>query len=142
MRANAERKVFWLKPIVSLCIALTFVHGCSHRRSVPARRVLILGVDGLDPKLLQQFMDAGELPNFRQLIAEGDFKPLATTMPPLSPVAWSTFISGLDAGGHGIFDFVHRDPKTLLPKLSMSRTIPPAWNLSIGSWTIPLACGK
>ncbi len=79
------------------------------------KKVLVLGVDGLDPKLLQRFADEGVLPNFKRLIDEGDFKPLGTTMPPLSPVAWSTFITGMDPGGHGIFDFIHRDPARYLP---------------------------
>ena len=61
-------------------------------------------------------MDEGFLPNFKQLISEGDFKPLETTMPPLSPVAWSSFITGLDPAGHGIFDFLKRDPKTMIPE--------------------------
>ena len=107
-----------------------------------AKRVLILGVDGLDPGLVQQFMDAGELPNFEQFMTTGDFKPLTTTMPPLSPVAWATFITGLDPGGHGIFDFVHRDPSTILPQSSMSRTLPPKWQLTLGPWVLPLSQGK
>ncbi|ETX00635.1 MAG: hypothetical protein ETSY1_10470 [Candidatus Entotheonella factor] len=107
----------------------------------PDRRVIILGVDGLDPKLLQQFLDSGHLPNFQKLIAQGDFRPLKTTMPPLSPVAWSTFITGMDAGGHGIFDFVHRDPATLQPMASTSKTEPPTWRLTFGSWDVPLAGG-
>ena len=44
-----------------------------------AHKVLVLGVDGLDPKLLQSYVDQGKLPNFKRLIAEGDFKPLPTT---------------------------------------------------------------
>ena len=55
------------------------------------------------------------MPNFARLAARGSFAPLGTTIPPQSPVAWSTFITGLDPGGHGIFDFIHRDPETLTP---------------------------
>ncbi len=62
-------------------------------------------------------------------------------MPPLSPVAWSAFITGMDAGGHAIFDFLHRDPKTLLPEYSMSKAKRSSWNLAIGSWVIPLSAG-
>ena len=80
-----------------------------------AKKVFILGVDGLDPKLLQTYMDAGLLPNFKRLVEQGHFKPLQTSMPPLSPVAWSTFITGMDPGGHGVYDFIHRDPATLMP---------------------------
>ena len=49
-----------------------------------------------------------------------------TSIPPQSPVAWSSFITGLDPGGHGIFDFVHRDPHTMVPYLSTTRTEPAA----------------
>jgi len=80
-----------------------------------AKKVFILGIDGLDPKLLQTFMEEGELPNFKRLVEQGHFKPLQTSMPPLSPVAWSTFITGMDPGGHGVYDFIHRDPVTLMP---------------------------
>jgi predicted AlkP superfamily phosphohydrolase/phosphomutase len=84
------------------------------------KKVIILGIDGLDPKLLKQFADEGVLPNFKKLMDAGDFKPLTTTMPPLSPVAWSTFITGMDPGGHGIFDFIHRKPETYLPSPATS----------------------
>ena len=60
----------------------------------PKKKVLVLGVDGLDPTLLQGFMDDGLLPNFSKLAASGDFKPLQTVMPPLSPTAWSMMRCG------------------------------------------------
>lgn len=77
------------------------------------RKVVVLGFDGCDPVLLRRFIDSGKLPNFARLEKLGGLYPLATTNPPQSPVAWATFNTGLDPGGHGIFDFIHRDPKTL-----------------------------
>src|SRR6185369_13760965 len=56
------------------------------------RKVMVLGIDGMDPKLLQMFVEQGRMPNFKALMAEGDFRPLQTTMPPQSPVAWSMFM--------------------------------------------------
>jgi predicted AlkP superfamily phosphohydrolase/phosphomutase len=106
-----------------------------------APRVFVLGVDGLDPKLLDQFVAAGDLPNFARLIEQGDYKPLQTSMPPLSPVAWSNFITGMDPGGHGIFDFIHRYPDTILPYMSMSRATPPDKTIEFKSWVIPLSSG-
>jgi predicted AlkP superfamily phosphohydrolase/phosphomutase len=106
------------------------------------RNVVILGVDGLDPRLLQQFLDGGYLPNFERLISQGDFAPLQTSMPPQSPVAWSTFITGMDPGGHGIYDFIHRDPQSMRFELSMSKVLPPSRTLGIGSWELPLAGGR
>jgi len=96
----------------------------------------------MDPHLLRQFMDAGEMPHFSSLAAEGDFKALGTAVAPQSPVAWSTFITGMDPGGHGIFDFVHRDPKTMMPYLSMSRAVPAEFSLEVGSLALPLSSGK
>ena len=87
-------------------------------------KVVILGIDGMDPKLLDRFLKAGRLPNFSKLIGRGDFKPLQTTMPPLSPVAWSTFITGTDPGHHRIFDFLHRDPHSLAPEFALVKTTP------------------
>ncbi len=104
-----------------------------------AKKVIILGVDGLDPVLLKQFMAEGILPHFSRLAREGSFTRLQTVMAPQSPVAWATFITGMDPGGHGIFDFVHRDPATLLPEFSMTKTFPPSRTLSLGSWVFPLS---
>ena len=124
-----------------LLILALLMFACIPFQRAPDHKVLILGIDGLDPDLLQCFIDQGRLPSFQTLVHEGHFKPLETVMPPLSPVAWSAFITGMDAGGHAIFDFLHRDPKTLLPEYSMSKAKPSSWNLAIGSWVIPLSAG-
>lgn len=73
-------------------------------------RIIVLGIDGMDYELTQQWMADGKLPHMRRLATQGTFKPLQTTNPPLSPVAWSTFITGMDPGGHGVFDFLRRSP--------------------------------
>jgi len=112
------------------------------RPSGKSRKVLVLGIDGMDPNLLRKHMDAGEMPNFARLIAQGGFRPLQTSTPPQSPVAWSNFITGMDPGGHGIFDFLHRDPATIQPFLSMSKTQGAAHRLNLGSWSLPLSSGK
>lgn len=106
------------------------------------KRVIVLGFDGMDPDLVKQLMAAGRMPNMARLAASGSFSPLGTSIPPQSPVAWSNFITGLDAGGHGIFDFVHRDPDTMMPYLSTSRTAGAERNFKIGKWQIPLEGGK
>ena len=46
---------------------------------------------------------------------------MATTTPAQTPVAWSTFATGTNPGGHGIFDFIRRDPRTYLPDLALNR---------------------
>jgi len=58
------------------------------------KRVIVFGVDGLDPGILEEKMAANLLPNFSAVAAEGSFKVLGTSWPPQSPVAWSNFITG------------------------------------------------
>ena len=70
-----------------------------------APRALILGMDGLDHRLIERWLDEGKLPNLERLRREGGFRPLTTSIPPESPVAWSNFITGMNPGGHGIYDF-------------------------------------
>jgi len=74
------------------------------------RRVVVLGFDGVDPGILNEYMD--RLPALRELATRGTLLPCRTTNPPESPVAWATFATGLNPGEHGIFDFVRRDPKS------------------------------
>ena len=82
------------------------------------KRVVILGLDGLDPVLTQKFMQEGKLPNFKKLSDEGCFHRLDTTHPSVSPVAWSSFQTGVNPSKHNIFDFLDRDLNTYTPKLS------------------------
>jgi predicted AlkP superfamily phosphohydrolase/phosphomutase len=117
--------------------------GCGAGKSEPAPgpRAIVLGIDGLDYDLTREMLDEGRLPNLARLAAQGSFTPLGTAIPPQSPVAWSNFITGLDAGGHGIFDFFHRDPKTIIPYQSTSRTEGSESTLKLGKWQIPLSSG-
>jgi len=90
-------------------------------RGADIRRVIVVGLDGLDPRIASALMDQGELPNLARLRDQGCFSPVATVYPAQTPVAWSTFATGTNPGGHGIYDFIHRDPKTYLPDLSLCR---------------------
>ncbi|MFQ5667420.1 MAG: alkaline phosphatase family protein [Candidatus Binatia bacterium] len=143
------RRVRSAKPCrLGLVLVLAILAGCAKRPApTTLHRVLVLGFDGVDPQLLDRFMAAGKLPHFARLAATGSYQPLATTMPPQSPVAWSTFITGLDPGGHGIYDFVHRDPApagggALLPYLSTSRVEEDGYRLTLGPYALPLRSGK
>jgi predicted AlkP superfamily phosphohydrolase/phosphomutase len=113
--------------------------GCGDQRhaGTERRKLIILGVDGMDAKLTRLYLDEGRLPNLARLARSGSFLPLATVDPPQSPVAWSSFITGLDSTGHGIFDFVHRDPSGPEPYLSTSRTREPR-ELAVGDLVLPL----
>jgi len=88
------------------------------RRNLRARRVIVVGFDGMDPELCRRFMAEGRLPNLERLGAHGTFKELKTTTPSISPVAWSTFATGVNPGKHRIFDFFTRDPKNYTAILS------------------------
>lgn len=102
------------------------------------KKVIFLGLDGLDPKLTERWMDEGKLPNLSRLREQGSYHRLRTTFPPLSPVAWSTFATGVNPGKHNIFDFLNRDLRTYAPELSSAKVRPAARFLKIGKWTWPL----
>jgi predicted AlkP superfamily phosphohydrolase/phosphomutase len=80
---------------------------------------VILGFDGADAKLTQQWIAEGKLPNLAKLQQQGTFAPLRSTIPSQTPVAWSTFATGLNPGRHGIFDFLKRDVDTYRPDLAL-----------------------
>lgn len=63
----------------------------------------------------------GELPNLARIQAAGSYTRLKTTYPAQTPVAWSSFMTGTNPGGHGIFDFICRDPETYLPDVALTR---------------------
>jgi len=107
-----------------------------------SKKVIVLGMDGLDPSLVRRFVAEGSMPTFKMMMERGHFGELQTTMPPQSPVAWSSFISGCNPGGTGIFDFVHRDPKSFSPYLSTSRTFGSGSSFKVGNWQIPLSGGR
>ena len=88
-------------------------------------KLIIIGFDGMDPDLVQQFMSEGVMPNFKKLADQGTFANLGTTNPPESPVAWASFQTGLNPGGHNIYDFLTRSTETYLPNLGMVSVEPP-----------------
>lgn len=138
--SNPGRRGIVRSAVAAIMAAVTSgAIGCGGRTD--GKRVIVLGFDGLDYGITRSLLDAGRLPNFARLAAGGGFAPLETTIPPQSPVAWSTFITGLDPGGHGIFDFIHRDPNTLIPYLSTTKTAASSRTLTIGGWQLPLASG-
>ncbi len=107
-----------------------------------SKKVLILGLDGMDPHLLQIWMKEGKLPYFQRLWSQGNFRPLRTSIPPQSPVAWSNFITGTNPGGHAIFDFIHRDPERYFPVFSASETTEAKKTVRIGNLVFPLSGGE
>ncbi len=129
--------------IAGLLALLVLSIGCSDAELPPVgKKVLVLGIDGMDPVLLEELMAKGEMPNFARLAKQGAYRQLQTVTPPQSPVAWSVVITGQDPGGTGIFDFIHRNPMSMVPFLSTSRTEEPGKTMNIGDCVLPLEPGK
>ncbi|MFP4642614.1 MAG: alkaline phosphatase family protein [Dehalococcoidia bacterium] len=87
-------------------------------------RVIVLGIDGLDPNILETLMDSEDLPAFSTIRETGTYSRLATINPPQSPVVWSTIATGSNPGYHGIFDFIDRNPANYLPVHSIVKPNP------------------
>ena len=102
------------------------------------KRAVILGFDGMDPELAERFISEGKLPNLAMLQEQGTFRKLRTTYPPISPVAWSTFMTGVNPGKHNIYDFLARDENNYLPFLSSAEIKGSKRSVKIGKYTIPL----
>ena len=107
----------------------------SHGRTT---RAVIIGLDGMDPGLTERFLKQGKLPNLARLRERGTFRTLATTLPPISPVAWSSFLTGVNPGKHNIYDFLAVDRGAYLPELSSARIRGPKRVLKVGRHHISL----
>ena len=95
------------------------------------QKLVILGFDGMDPRLVQRWMDEGKLPNMKKLASRGSgVRRLETTHSPESPTAWASFATGVNAGKHNIYDFLVRDTNTYLPDLGMVSREPPRFILN------------
>ncbi len=68
-------------------------------------RVLALGIDGADYDLVSSLLAEGRMPTVARLASEGSYGPLRSTVPAVTPTAWSSFLTGLNPAGHGIFNF-------------------------------------
>jgi hypothetical protein len=132
--------------VIALAIILTWPIRLLYRyftvgnpyKNAQSRRVVILGLDGMDPGLVTRYMREGRMPNFQKLAERGVFRPLDTSLPSMSPVAWSTFATGVDASRHCIYDFLTRDPCTYAPVLSSTDIVSAKRVLNIGRYMIPL----
>ncbi len=86
------------------------------RRPAPAAdadtvpRVVVLGFDGVDARMLQAYIDADQLPALASLARDGAFHPLMSEIPPESPVAWASLMTGVNPARHGVYDFVTPGP--------------------------------
>ncbi len=107
-----KRSFFAPSSFALTCLVILLAAG-AHAAERP--KVVILGFDGADANMTREWMEAGELPNLRQLAEQGTFSPMTVTIPSQTPVSWSTFSTGLNPGRHSIIDFLRRDPATYQP---------------------------
>ena len=109
------------------------------RKSKPlVKRTIFIGFDGQDARITERMMAEGKLPNYSKLAERGCYRQLRTTFPSITPVAWSSFSTGTNPGRHNIFDFLDRDPRTYLPRLSSAHIGSVEKFLKIGKLRIPL----
>ena len=85
-------------------------------------RTIIVGFDSFDPAIFEPLQQAGKMPNLSKFVEQGGYSRLEVCSPPQTEVSWTSIATGVDPGSHGIFDFVHRDPKTYIPYVSLLPT--------------------
>ncbi len=126
--------------VAGLGVGNYWLGGRSRASRSAGKKVIVIGIDGMDPRLSERMMKEGLLPNLDKLRAGGGFSTLGTSTPPQSPVAWASFINGAGPGDHGIFDFIHRHPQEqCAPFYSAAETFPregATWE--IGDHSLPL----
>jgi predicted AlkP superfamily phosphohydrolase/phosphomutase len=112
---------------------------------VPPPRLTVIGLDAATLDVVRPLLDAGELPNLASLIGEGAHGTLRSTTHPLTPQAWSTMVTGVNAGRHGILDFAERTDSGYELRIvnGSYRTAPALWDYlsaagcSVGLVNIP-----
>jgi predicted AlkP superfamily phosphohydrolase/phosphomutase len=120
-------------------MAVRTITGKRGYKNAKVKKLIFLGLDGLDPSLAERYMAEGKLPNLSRLREQGGFHRLRTTFPALSPVAWSTFATGVNPARHAMFDFLNRDLRSYMPELASTRVHEPDRVLKIGRYRIPLS---
>ncbi len=106
--------------------------GAAVERAPAPRSVLFVGLDGADWQFLQPLMAAGRMPNLARLEREGSGGVLTTEQPPLSPLLWTTMMTGRSPLEHRILDFVRFNPGSgrREPMTSDERQVPAVWNIA------------
>lgn len=82
-------------------------------------KTIILGFDSFDPAVFEDMAGQNKLPNLAKFANAGGYSRFEVCAPPQTEVSWTSIATGSDPGGHGIFDFVHRDPATYAPYVSI-----------------------
>jgi len=82
-------------------------------------KTIILGFDSFDPAVFEDMLGQNKLKNLSKFVEAGGYSRLEVCSPPQTEVSWTSIATGADPGVHGIFDFVHRDPSTYAPYVSI-----------------------
>ncbi|MDM7916517.1 MAG: alkaline phosphatase family protein, partial [Candidatus Eisenbacteria bacterium] len=134
------RRARWLSVLALL--ALAAIAGCGRKRASP---LVIIGLDGASWDLLEPWIAAGDLPNLKAFRDGANWGTMRSVVPYLSPPAWTSAVTGVNPGRHGIYDFQRRLPgdaasfaatpqaRPIVTETSKSRRSPPIWNLLKGS---------
>jgi predicted AlkP superfamily phosphohydrolase/phosphomutase len=83
---------------------------------------LIIGLDAFDPDIVERMLEAGKFPHLSNFLHKDGYARFAVTNPPQSEISWTSIATGLNPGGHGMFDFVHRDPASYAVNVSLLPT--------------------
>jgi len=110
--------------LIALCAA-----SCGGTADHP--RVIVLGLDGVDPDVVDLLIAEGKLPNFEKLTRDGAHARLYSPPPLLSPIIWTTVATGKEPSDHGIGHFITVDPTSgkELPVTSDMRRVKALWNI-------------
>ncbi|MDA8020245.1 MAG: alkaline phosphatase family protein [Thermoanaerobaculia bacterium] len=118
-----------LRPLVPVLLGLALLASC--RGAGEPGRVLVLGLDGLDPRVIDLLMSEGKLPHFAEMRSQGAYAPLRSMKPLLSPIIWTTIATGRTPDQHGIGHFVARSATgEELPVTSQMRRVEALWTIA------------
>jgi Flp pilus assembly protein TadD len=127
-----QPKSFTVRPSISESALATLPVPEIAARAVASKPVIFIGLDGADWQLLDRYMGEGKMPNLASLVREGTAGDLLTEHPPLSPLIWTTMMTGTSPLEHEILDFTRFHPNTgqKEPITSDERKVPAVWNMA------------
>ncbi|MBZ0273391.1 alkaline phosphatase family protein [bacterium] len=120
-------------PVLAVVIAVSILAGgCSKFETDARPKVALIGLDGADWDVIDELIAAGRLPTIKRLMDGGVRANLETIEPILSPIVWTSIVTGVTPERHGITWFMVRDPKTgnPMPITSAKRDVPALWNIA------------
>lgn len=127
--------------ILSLAVgAILFALGVGQKMQIQEseRRLILIGVDGMDPVITRELLSAGRLPNFQALARMGDFKELQSANPSQSPVVWASMGTGLTPKHHKVYDFIRKRDHSYIPDLALLQLNPRNLLRRPGNTFVPL----